>query len=94
MTGIFSVTRLAIPYLKRSRAGVIIKMFSVAGRFWYANRSPYRTAKWGLIGFTKPLSIELGAFGIRANAILPGAADGPRIEKIFEGRAKATHQSV
>lgn len=69
-------------------------MSLVAGGFGYTNRSPYCTAKWGLIGFTKTLSIELGAFGIRANAIMPGAVDGPRLEKVIEGRAKATHQSV
>src|SRR3954469_11743389 len=94
LTGTFNVTRLAIPHLKKSSAGVIIIMSSVAGRFGYANRSPYSTAKWGLIGFTKTLSIELGAYGIRANAILPGAVAGPRIEKVFEGRAQATHQSL
>lgn len=48
----------------------------------------------GLIGFTKTLSKELGAFGIRANATLPGAVDGPRNEKVFEGRPKGTHHSV
>lgn len=94
LTGTFNVTRLAIPHLKKSNAGVIINMSSVAGRFGYANRSPYCTVKWGLIGFTKTLSIELGALGIRANAILPGAVGGARIEKVFEGRAQATHQSV
>jgi len=94
LTGTFNVTRLAIPYLKRSRAGVIINMSSVAGRFGYANRSPYCTAKWGLIGFTKTLSIELGEYGIRTNAILPGAVDGPRIQNVFEGRAKVSGQTV
>ncbi|MBS0286719.1 MAG: SDR family oxidoreductase [Proteobacteria bacterium] len=94
LTGTFNVTRLAIPHLKKSNAGVIISMSSVAGRFGYANRSPYCTAKWGLIGFTKTLSIELGAYGIRANAILPGAVGGARIEKVFEGRAEASHQSL
>jgi NAD(P)-dependent dehydrogenase (short-subunit alcohol dehydrogenase family) len=94
LTGTFNVTRLAIPHLKQSNAGVIINMSSVAGRFGYANRSPYCTAKWGLIGFTKTLSIELGPHGIRANAILPGAVGGARIEKVFEGRAQLTHQSV
>ncbi|HZS69908.1 MAG TPA: SDR family oxidoreductase [Burkholderiales bacterium] len=94
LTGTFNVTRLAIPHLKKSSAGVIINMSSVAGRFGYANRSPYCTAKWGLIGFTKTLSIELGAYGIRANAILPGAVAGPRIEKVFEGRAQATHKPL
>jgi len=73
---------------------VIINMSSVAGRFGYANRSPYCTAKWGIIGFTKTLSIELGEYGIRANAILPGAVDGPRIQKVFEGRAKVSGKSV
>src|SRR2546423_4875891 len=90
LTGTFNVTRLAIPHLKKSQAGVIINMSSVAGRFGYVNRSPYCTAKWGLIGFTKTLSIELGEYGIRANAILPGAVDGPRIQKVFEGRAQVS----
>jgi NAD(P)-dependent dehydrogenase (short-subunit alcohol dehydrogenase family) len=94
LTGTFNVTRCAIPHLKKSAAGVVINMSSVAGRFVYANRSPYSTAKWGIIGFTKTLSIELGEHGIRANAILPGAVDGPRLERVFEGRAKATNQTV
>ncbi|HEV2593779.1 MAG TPA: SDR family oxidoreductase, partial [Sphingomicrobium sp.] len=94
LTGTFNVTRLSIPYLKKSLAGVIINLSSVAGRFGYANRSPYSTAKWGLIGFTKTLSIELGEFGIRANAILPGAVDGPRIQRVFEGRAKVSGKPI
>jgi NAD(P)-dependent dehydrogenase (short-subunit alcohol dehydrogenase family) len=94
LTGTFNVTRVAIPYLKKSQAGVIINMSSVAGRFGYPNRSPYCTAKWGLIGFTKTLSIELGEYGIRANAILPGAVDGPRIQRVFEERAKISGKTA
>jgi NAD(P)-dependent dehydrogenase (short-subunit alcohol dehydrogenase family) len=94
LTGTFNVTRVAIPHLRKSEAGVIINMSSVAGRFGYANRSPYCTAKWGLIGFTKTLSIELGEHGIRANAILPGAVDGPRIQRVFEGRAKVSGKNL
>jgi NAD(P)-dependent dehydrogenase (short-subunit alcohol dehydrogenase family) len=94
LNGTFNVTRLAIPHLKKSEAGVIINMSSVAGRFGYANRSPYSTAKWGIIGFTKTLSIELGPFNIRANAILPGAVAGPRIDRVLEGRAKVSGRSA
>jgi NAD(P)-dependent dehydrogenase (short-subunit alcohol dehydrogenase family) len=94
LNGTFNVTRLAIPHLKKSEAGVIINMSSVAGRFGYADRSPYSTAKWGIIGFTKTLSIELGPFNIRANAILPGAVAGPRIQRVLEGRAKISGRSV
>lgn len=94
LNGTFNVTRLAIPHLKQSSSGVIINMASVAGRFGYANRSAYSTTKWGTIGFTKTLAIELGQYGIRANAILPGAVDGPRLEKVFEGRAQASGRTI
>ena len=88
LTGTFDVTRLAIPHLKRSAAGVILIISSAAGRFGYANRSAYAATKWGLIGFTKSLAIELGPYGIRANAILPGLVAGERLQRVFEGRAQ------
>jgi NAD(P)-dependent dehydrogenase (short-subunit alcohol dehydrogenase family) len=88
LTAMFDVTRLAIPHLKLSGAGVIINMASVAGRFGFRNRSPYAATKWAVIGFTKTLAIELGEWGIRANAIAPGAVEGDRIERVFAGRAQ------
>ncbi|MFZ0845599.1 MAG: SDR family oxidoreductase, partial [Pseudolabrys sp.] len=88
LTAMFDVTRLAIPHLKQSKAGCIINMASVAGRYGFANRSPYAATKWGVIGFTKTLAIELGEWGIRANAIAPGAVAGDRIERVFAGRAQ------
>jgi NAD(P)-dependent dehydrogenase (short-subunit alcohol dehydrogenase family) len=94
LTGPFLVTRAAIPHLMRSAAGVVINMSSAAGRFGYPNRSPYAAAKWGLIGLTKTLSMELGEHGIRVNAIAPGAVDGARIRQVFAGRAQAAGQSV
>lgn len=94
LTGTFMVTQAAIPHLKQSAAGSIVVMSSLAGRFGYPDRSPYATTKWGLIGFTKTLSRELGGFGIRVNAILPGAVDGPRLQQVFEGRASTTGRSV
>ncbi len=94
ITGMFDVTRLAIPHLKQSKAGVIINMSSVAGRLGFINRSPYAASKWAVIGFTKTLALELGALGIRANAILPGAVAGERIERVFEGRARIANKSV
>lgn len=94
LTGTFLVTRFTIPHLIASGDGAIITMSSAAGRFGYANRSPYSTAKWGLIGFAKTLAMELGEHGIRSNAILPGAVDGERIQKVFQGRADATEASL
>ena len=94
LTAMFDVTRLAIPHLKQSPAGVIINMSSVAGRFGFKNRSPYAATKWAVIGFTKTLAIELGSCGIRANAIAPGAVEGDRIERVFAGRAQIGGRSI
>jgi NAD(P)-dependent dehydrogenase (short-subunit alcohol dehydrogenase family) len=90
----FNVTRLAIPHLKKSKSASIINMSSAAGRFGYPNRSAYSTSKWGLIGFTKTLALELGAYGIRANAILPGAVAGQRVEKVLAGRAQISGRTL
>jgi len=94
LTGTFNVTRLAIPYLKKSTSPSIIIMSSAAGRFGFPNRSSYSASKWGLIGLTKTLSRELGEFNIRVNAILPGPVAGDRIERVIEGRAKLGGRSI
>ncbi|MCD6680566.1 MAG: SDR family oxidoreductase [Burkholderiaceae bacterium] len=94
LTAAFDVTRLSIPALKQSTAGVVIVMSSAAGRFGYPNRVAYAATKWGLVGFTKTLAMELGPFGIRANAILPGTVAGDRIQRVFEGRAKLSGKSI
>ncbi|MGH3494367.1 MAG: SDR family oxidoreductase [Sciscionella sp.] len=94
LTGTFNVTRLSIPYLKQSRAGVILVMSSLGGRFGYPNRSPYATTKRGLIGLTETLALELGDAGIRVNAIAPGAVDGDRIHHVLQGRADSSGRSL
>jgi NAD(P)-dependent dehydrogenase (short-subunit alcohol dehydrogenase family) len=95
ITGMFDVTRLAIPHLKSAKGGgAIVNMSSIAGRAGFINRSPYSASKWAVIGFTKTLALELGGNGIRANAILPGAVAGDRIERVFAGRARITNRSL
>jgi NAD(P)-dependent dehydrogenase (short-subunit alcohol dehydrogenase family) len=94
LTAMFDVCRLAIPHLKQSKAGSIINMTSIAGRHGFPNRSPYAATKWGVIGLTKTLAMELGAWGIRANAIAPGAVAGDRIKRVFAGRAQISGRSL
>ncbi|WP_164093833.1 SDR family NAD(P)-dependent oxidoreductase, partial [Stenotrophomonas maltophilia] len=78
-TGQFNCVQLAVPHLKQSANASIINLSSAAGRLGFALRAPYAAAKWAVVGFTKSLSIELGEFGIRVNAILPGLVEGDRI---------------
>lgn len=94
LTGTFTVTQQAIPLLKESPRASIVVMSSIAGRFGYPNRVAYSTTKWGLVGFTKTLSLELGPHGITANAIHPGAVQGPRIEQVMAGRAEVSGRTA
>lgn len=94
LTGTFMVTQHAIPLLKESPSASIIVMSSLAGRFGYPNRVAYSTTKWGLVGFTKTLAMELGPHGITANSIHPGAVQGPRLQGVLEGRAKMSGRSI
>ena len=62
----------------------------MAGRLGYAYRSPYAATKWAIVGMAKSLAIELGQYGIRVNALLPGVVEGQRIKKVISARAEAT----
>ena len=88
LTSQFTCARLAVKHLKQSKNPSIINLSSAAGKNGFALRSPYAAAKWGVIGFTKSLAIELGEFGIRVNAILPGLVKGDRIRRVFEAKAQ------
>lgn len=90
LTGQFLCTREAVPMLKAAGGGAIVNISSAAGRFGYAFRTPYSSAKWGVIGFTQSLAKELGPANIRANAILPGIIEGPRMEGVIAARAAQT----
>jgi NAD(P)-dependent dehydrogenase (short-subunit alcohol dehydrogenase family) len=65
-----------------------MNLSSQAGKHGFPLRSPYAAAKWGVIGFTKTIAMELGPFGIRANALLPGLVAGDRIRRVIEAKAK------
>jgi len=89
LASMFAMSRRAIPVLRANGRGAIINLSSAAGRFGFRLRAPYAAAKWGVVGLTKSLSIELGPDGIRVNAILPGPVDGPRIRAVIKAKAAA-----
>lgn len=85
--GQFYCIKHALPLLRSAREASIINLSSAAGRLGMAGRSAYSASKWAVIGLTKTLAIELGAEGIRVNAICPGAVNGPRIEAVIAAKA-------
>ncbi len=88
LTSQFNCVRLAVPHLKQSKNASIMNLSSQAGKHGFPLRSPYAAAKWGVIGFTKSIAIELGGDGIRVNALLPGLVAGDRIRRVIEAKAQ------
>lgn len=93
LTGAFHCVRHAVPLLKAQGYGRIINMASRA-HFGDVNKTNYSSAKAGLIGMTKSLSLELGPLGVTVNAVAPGIIETPRLRALpylagIEERSKA-----
>jgi NAD(P)-dependent dehydrogenase (short-subunit alcohol dehydrogenase family) len=88
LTGAFLCAKNAVPLLKEAGGGSIVFMSSNAGTMGLPFRGPYVASKWGLIGFTKTLAMELGPREIRVNAVCPGDVEGERIDRVIEIEAR------
>ncbi|WP_298675280.1 SDR family oxidoreductase [uncultured Lentibacter sp.] len=89
LEGAFLAAKYAAPMMKAEEHGAIILTSSTAGQYGYPFRAPYAAAKWAVIGLMKTLAMELGPYGIRANAICPGAVEGDRMEGVLAREARA-----
>lgn len=94
LVGQFHCIHHAVPLLKAAGGGSILNMSSVAGRLGYPMRSAYAASKWGIVGLTQTLAMELGEFGIRVNAILPGIVDSARHHAQLQAQADRLGISV
>jgi 3-oxoacyl-[acyl-carrier protein] reductase len=72
LRGAFCMTRAAIDVIKEN-GGSIVNMTSRSGLSGNQGQANYATAKLGLVGMTKTLSMELDRFGVRVNCVAPGA---------------------
>jgi sorbitol-6-phosphate 2-dehydrogenase len=72
LTGYFNVARPAARVMKAQKSGTIIQINSKSGKKGSAKNSAYATAKFGGIGLTQSLALELAEHGVRVNAICPG----------------------
>ncbi len=78
LTSAFLAAKYQVPAMLERGAGSIVFTSSFVGNtIGFPGLGAYAAAKAGVVGLTRVLAAELGAKGIRANAILPGGADTP-----------------
>ena len=68
--------------LERQVRGRIVNMASQWGKRGGANRAAYCASKFGVVGLTQVLALELAPAGITVNAVCPGAADTDRLDSL------------
>ena len=73
LRSIFRITRACVPYLKQSNSGRIINTASVMAEATGMGMAAYSASKAAVLGLTRNMAVELGKYGVTANAILPGA---------------------
>jgi 3alpha(or 20beta)-hydroxysteroid dehydrogenase len=74
------------PSMRAAGGGSVVNVGSVIGLLGGRGNTAYSTSKWALRGLTKTAAIELGAFGIRVNAVHPGYIETPMLAEVSVGR--------
>ena len=87
VAAVFRLIRDAIPALKESGHGRIVTIGSTAAAFGEAGLVAYAASKHAVLGLTRAIAVEVGAHGITANCVMPGAIETPMTAPAFNDLA-------
>lgn len=80
--GSFYLMRFAVRRMLRARAGAIVNITSLSGQMGNPGQMNYAASKAALIAMTKTLAMEVGARGIRVNAVAPGLIETEMLDQV------------
>ena len=72
LTGVFNSVKASVESLKQSK-GYIITIASLAGANFFENGAAYNASKFGLVGFSQAIMLDLRKYGIKVSTIMPGS---------------------
>ena len=72
LTGVFNTVKASVESIKKSE-GYIITIASLAGTNFFAQGSAYNASKFGLVGFTQAIMLDLRKYGVKVSTIMPGS---------------------
>lgn len=93
LKGYFNFTRHAAPIFKDQKYGRIVNVTSINGMRGKFGQTNYSASKAGIIGYTKAVAKELGAFGVTVNAVAPGLIETPMLKE-SEARDKIVDMAM
>lgn len=80
LRGVFLGLEQVLAVMRRQGSGAVVNSASVGGIRGIGSQSGYAAAKHGVVGLTRNSAVEYGEFGVRVNAIAPGAIWTPMVE--------------
>lgn len=80
LTGVFHTVKASVPAIKETK-GYIITIASLAGTNFFQYGSAYNASKFGLVGFTQAIMLDLRKYGVKVSTIMPGS-----VSTYFNGR--------
>ena len=77
LKSVFNLSRFLLPEMKKIQFGRIVNIASIQGYLGASLSSTYVASKHGIIGYTRAIAAEWGAYGVTCNAICPGYVNTP-----------------